>query len=209
MSSQLKKVEKEKNDALAWREINDQINLYNAQLIALKISKLQKEEEGLENKIEKTSKLIEEFEEKITRQEEILKQESLVMENIQKTISEKEKEKEGMNEGITQVKTQLSSNKTTLGLAKINIEKITKDKENLENLLMKLEEGQTFDSLIEDTSKEITENEILIEDAKKEIEKRQQIQAELDININIYFNTITDRLSHNTILFKKTYTIFG
>ena len=183
VSYQLKKVEKEKNDALAWREIDDQINLFNAQLIALKISKLQKEEEEIEKKIEKTSKLIEEFEEKITRQEEVLKQESLVMENIQKNISEKETEKEEINEGITQLKTQLSSNKTTLGLDKKNIEKITRDKENLENILMKLEEGQTFDSLIEETSKEITENEALIEKAKKEIEKRQQIQAELDINI--------------------------
>ena len=185
VSAQLKKVEKEKNDALAWRELNDQINLYNAQLIALKISKLQEEEEEIEKKIESTLKIIEEFEEKINRQEEILKQESLVMENIQKTISEKEKEKDEINESITQLKTQLSSNQTTFNLAKKSIEKITKDKENLENLQMKLEEGQTFDSLIEDISKEISENETQIEDAKKEIEKRQQNQAELDIKINI------------------------
>jgi chromosome segregation protein len=185
VSAQLKKVEKEKNDALAWRELNDQINLYNAQLIALKISRLQEEEEEIEKKIESTLKIIEEFEEKINRQEEILKQESLVMENIQKTISEKEKEKDEINESITQLKTQLSSNQTTFNLAKKSIEKITKDKENLENLQMKLEEGQTFDSLIEDISKEISENETQIEDAKKEIEKRQQNQAELDIKINI------------------------
>ncbi len=185
VSAQLKKVEKEKNDALAWRELNDQINLYNAQLIALKISKLQEEEEEIEKKIESTLKIIEEFEEKINRQEEILKQESLVMENIQKTISEKEKEKDEINESITQLKTQLSSNQTTFNLAKKSIEKITKDKENLENLQMKLEEGQTFDSLIEDISKEISENETQIENAKKEIEKRQQNQAELDIKINV------------------------
>ena len=42
VSSHLKKVEKEKNDALAWKELDEQINLYNAQLIALKIEILSK-----------------------------------------------------------------------------------------------------------------------------------------------------------------------
>ncbi len=183
VSAQLRKVEKEKNDALAWRELEEKINLYNAQLIALKISKLQSEEEDLEKKIEVTRKIIEEFEEKISRQEEVLKQESLVMDNIQKTVSEKENEKEAINEGITQLKTQLSSNKTTLNLARKSMEKITKDKENLENLLMKLDDNQTFDSLIENLSKEIFEKETQIEATKNEIENRQQNQGELDIEI--------------------------
>ena len=183
VSSQLKKVEKEKNDALAWRELNDQINHYNAQLIALKITKLQAEEEELDNKIENSSKIIEEFEEKITRQEEVLKQETFIMESIQKTVSEKEKEKEGIVEEITQFKTQLSSNQTSLNLARKSIEKFTTDKQKLENILMTIEEGQTFDSLMEDTTEKINENETQIEQAKKEIEKTQQNQADLDIKI--------------------------
>jgi len=52
VSSQLQKVEKEKNDALAWKELEEQINHFRAQLIALKISKLRKEEDELEEKIE-------------------------------------------------------------------------------------------------------------------------------------------------------------
>ncbi|MFX1308304.1 MAG: AAA family ATPase [Promethearchaeota archaeon] len=183
VSAQLKKVEKEKNDALAWKELDDQINFLNSQLIALKISKLREEEDELERKIENSLKIIEELQEKINRQEDVLKQESLVMENVQKTITEKEKEREEITENITQVKTQISSSQTTLNLAKKSIDKLTKEIENLENKQMKLEEGQTFDSLIESVSNEIVEYDNHIEEAKKDIEKRQQNQTELDLQI--------------------------
>ncbi|MFX1553374.1 MAG: AAA family ATPase [Promethearchaeota archaeon] len=184
VSTQLKKVEKEKNDALAWRELDDQINFLNSQLIALKISKLREEEDELERKIENSLKIIEELQEKVKRQEDILNQESLVMDNIQKTITEKEKEREAITENITQIKTQISSSQTTLDLAKKSIEKLTKEIETLESKQMKLEEEQTFDSLIENLSNAILENENHIEEAKKEIEKRQQNQAQLDAKIN-------------------------
>ncbi|MEE9377225.1 MAG: chromosome segregation SMC family protein [Candidatus Lokiarchaeia archaeon] len=183
VSAQLKKVEKEKNDALTWKEIDDHINFLNSQLIALKISKLREEEDELERKIENSLKIIEELQEKITRQEDVLKQESLVMDNIQKTISDKEKEREEITEKITQIKTEISSSQTTLNLAKKSIDKLTQEIENLESKQMKLEEGQTFDLLIEGVSKEILEYENQIEEAKNEIEKRQQNQAELDIKI--------------------------
>jgi chromosome segregation protein len=183
VSAQLKKVEKEKNDALAWKELDEKINFLNSQLIALKISKIRQEEEDLENKIENSLKIIEELQEKINRQEDILKQESLVMDNIQKTITEKEKEREEITENITQVKTQISSSQTTLNLAQKSIEKLVNEIGTLESKQMKLEEGQTFDSLIEGVSNEILEYENHIEETKKEIEKRQQTQAELDLQI--------------------------
>ncbi|GAH17301.1 unnamed protein product, partial [marine sediment metagenome] len=183
VSAQLKKVEKEKNDALAWKELDEQIKLINAQLIALKIEKLRKEENELETKIEESNTVIEELQEKLTRQDELLKQESLVMENIQKTISEKEKERELINENITQFKTQQSSNQTSLDLANKSIEKISQEIKTLENLQMALEESQTYDSLIESESKDVTETENRIESAKSEIETKQQKQAETDANI--------------------------
>ncbi|MFX1429483.1 MAG: AAA family ATPase [Promethearchaeota archaeon] len=183
VSTQLKKVEKEKNDALAWKELDEKINFLNSQLIALKISKLRKEEDELEKKIENSLKIIEELQEKINRQEDVLKQESLVMDNIQKTITDKEKEREEITEKITQIKTQISSSQTTLDLAKKSIDKLTQEIADLESKQMKLEEDQTFDSMIESVSKEILEHEDQIEEAKNEIEKRQQIQAELDVKI--------------------------
>ena len=185
VSSQLKKVEKEKNDALAWKELDEKIKFYNAQLIALKISKLKEEEESLQNNVEQSTKIIEELEEKITRQEEILKQESLLMDNIQKTIAEKEKERESINENITQLKTQLSSNQTSLDIANKTIDKYAKDITTLENKQMKLEEGQTYDSIINEINGKISETEKSIEDSKQEIETRQQNQADLDIKIKL------------------------
>ncbi|MBY9017225.1 MAG: AAA family ATPase [Candidatus Lokiarchaeota archaeon] len=180
VSAQLKKVEKEKNDALTWKEFDEKIKLYNAQLIALKISKLREEEAQLELKIEETNKIIEEVNEKIIIQEDVLKQESLVMDNIQKTIIEKENEREAMNEAITQLKTKLSSNQTSLDIAQKSIEKLHQEIKTLENKQMELQEGQTFDSLIEEASAEILEKENNIEDLKKEIEEKQQSQAEFD-----------------------------
>ncbi len=184
VSSQLKKVEKEKSDALAWKELDEKIKFYNAQLIALRISKLRDQEEVLEKKVEESNKLIEELQEKVTRQEEVLKQESLVMDNIQKTITEKEKDREIINENITQLKTQLSSNQTTLELAHKSIEKLSQEIKSLENLLMKLEEGLTFDALIENENNQILELENQIEDAKKDIELKQQSQTELELKIS-------------------------
>ena len=180
VSSQLRKVEKEKNDALAWKELDEKINYYNAQLIALKISKLQGEETTLERKIEETQKIIEELNEKITRREDLLKQESLVMENIQNSINEKEKEREQIAENITQFKTQLSSNQAKFNLGNKSIEKLSSEKISLENLQMKLEEGQNFDSLIYKVSEDIVNIEFKIQDAKDEIEIRQHNQVEIE-----------------------------
>lgn len=180
VSSQLKKVEKEKNDAIAWKELDEKIRLYNAQLIALNISKLRKEEDELEKKIEESNNLIEELKEKVSRQEEQLSQESLVMENIQKTIFEREKERESINENITQLRTQLSSTQTSLTLAEKSINKLKQEILQLESLQMKLEEEQSFDSIIDALTLEISDNENSIESYRKEIENRQQKQAEID-----------------------------
>ncbi|MGV9206136.1 MAG: AAA family ATPase, partial [Promethearchaeia archaeon] len=180
VSKQLKKVEKEKNDALAWKELDDKIKQYNAQLIALKISKLQDEEDDLEKKIEESNKIIDELKEKITRQENLLKQETLVMEGIQNDINKKESEKEKINEQITTLKTQLSSKQTTLTHAKNTIEKLKQNKKQLKEQQMQLEEGQTYDSLIEGTQKEISDLKVEIKKTDKEIERKQQKQAEIE-----------------------------
>ena len=183
VSSQLKKVEKEKNDALLWKEFDEQINSLNSQLIALKILKLRDEEDDLEKKIESSLKITEELKEKINRQESLLTQESLVMDNIQTTINEKEKEKEEITEVITQLKTKISSNQTTSNIAEQSIAKVHKEIENLTKMQMKLEQGQTIDILMEGVVYDINECENKIEEAKKEIEKRQQTQSELDSKI--------------------------
>ncbi|MBD3342272.1 MAG: AAA family ATPase, partial [Candidatus Lokiarchaeota archaeon] len=143
VSSQLRKVEKEKNDALAWKELDEKIKFINAQLIALKISKLQKEEDDLERKIDESNGIVEELNEKISRQEDVLSQEALIMENLQKIIEAREKEKEKIIDNLTQLKTKLSSKKTALNHAENTIEKLMGDRTNLEKQLMTLEKEET------------------------------------------------------------------
>ncbi|MEJ2278281.1 MAG: hypothetical protein P8Y70_11115, partial [Candidatus Lokiarchaeota archaeon] len=183
VSSQLKKVEKEKNDALAWKELDEKIKSLNAKLIAVRISKLEEEERELERKIENSQKIIEELNEKISKRDDLLKQESLVMENIQNGINEKEGEKEQINENVTQLKTQLSSKETSLELAKKSLKKLGKEKENLISLLLDLEEGKTTVDLIKENESLINECERKIEDSTQEINKRQQTQSEIEEHI--------------------------
>jgi len=184
VSSQLKKVEKEKDDALAWKELDKKINDLNAKLIALKISKLKEQEKNLREQAEQSNKDIEELEERINHQEGVLKQESLVLENIQREINQKEEEKNQINEAITKIKTQLSSNETKVSLAKETLEKLQKEKKELKELQTELEEDETYDSLIEEAQKTIDSIEAKIEQLKQEIEKAQQGQTELDNKIN-------------------------
>jgi len=184
VSSQLKKVEKEKNDALAWKELEQEINSLKSKLIALKISKLKKKEEEIENHIEETKKIIEELEEKITYQKDLVEQESLVMENIQRSINQKEIERDEINENITELKTQLSSSKTTLNLAEKSLAKLIGEKTELEKKQMKLEENQTYENLIAETQDKIKEIEADVEEMKNEIDKRQQSQTQIDNQLN-------------------------
>jgi chromosome segregation protein len=62
VTSQLKKYEKEKNDALRWKELDDKLKQLNAELIAVKIEKLRNEEKELETKIDEISVLIKDLE---------------------------------------------------------------------------------------------------------------------------------------------------
>lgn len=186
VSSQLKKVEKEKNDALKWKELDERINLYNAQLIALKIAKLQGEEDQIERDMENTQEVIEEFNGKILRQEDLLRQESLIMDNLQLSLSEKEGEREKISENITKIKTELTSNETTMELEKQSIEKLLTKKETLENQQIALEEGQTFDILIEEANNGVSEIESQIEKARKAFDASQTQQKEIEAKINQY-----------------------
>ena len=83
------------------------------------------------------------------------------MGNYHKTITEKEKERETINENITQLKTQLSSQQTSLEIARKTIDKYNKEIVSLENKQMKLEDGQTYDSIIDDYITKISETEKL------------------------------------------------
>ena len=80
VTTQLKKVEKEKNDALRWKELDNKINLFNAQLIALRINNLRTEEGQIETDTEETHQIIEELESKVAREKEMIECRSYIVE---------------------------------------------------------------------------------------------------------------------------------
>ncbi|MHA1729627.1 MAG: AAA family ATPase [Promethearchaeota archaeon] len=177
VSGQLKKYEKEKNDALRWKELEERIKQYNAELIAIKIDKLRKEEEELEKLIEEIGVLIQDLEQKQARQKEKIEQENLVMVNLEDTINEKNTERSEIEEELSSLKSQLSAKETELKLAKENIVKLEERKEKLESLQEPLNEGESYNSLIEGTEGQI-------EKTKEDINKTHQKEDETDSAIN-------------------------
>ncbi|MBD3349935.1 MAG: AAA family ATPase, partial [Candidatus Lokiarchaeota archaeon] len=155
VSSQLKKYEKEKNDALRWKDLDEKIKQFSAELIALKIDKLRKEEEDLENQIDEFNLLIQDLEQKQSRQKEKIEQENLVMSNLEEKLNEKNLERSEIEEKLSNMKSELSAKETELKNAKEQINKLEQRIEKLAAMQEKLEEETTYESLIEENENEI------------------------------------------------------
>ncbi|MCP4763999.1 MAG: AAA family ATPase, partial [archaeon] len=177
VSTQLKKYEKEKNDALRWKELDEKVKQYSAELIAIKIEKLREEEGGLEKKIDEISVLIQDLEQKQSRQKEKIEQENLVMSNLEDTLNEKNAERSDIEQELSELKSELSAKETELKMAKDSIEKLEERKEKLQAMQEALEEGASYDSLIEETGAEI-------EKANENMEENNQAVDETDAAIN-------------------------
>jgi chromosome segregation protein len=207
VSAQLKKVEKEKNDALRWKELDNAVNLANAQLIALKIHKLREEEEEVLADIEETQIIVEELEGKITRQKEKIEAESLFLKSIEEDLAVQEENKSKLDETLSQNKAELSAKQATLQASKENLEKLHQQKQKLEELQDKLEDGQTYDDLLGITTKEIeaitekiTNTSSKIEEAVSEQKKREELIAEINNQkaaINKEISKVEQEISKN------------
>lgn len=187
VSIQLKKVEKEKNDALRWKELDNNVNLFNAQLIALKIHKLRQEEEEIKADIESTQLVIEDLKNRIQRQKDKIDAESLFLKGIEEDIEVQEAEKAKLDEEITTQKSELSAKEATLKATEDNLKRLQQNILKLEELQQKLEEGQTFDELITQTQSEIEqvqttldENVGLIDENKAKQKEEEQIIADIN-----------------------------
>lgn len=185
VSTQLKKYEKEKNDALRWMELDGQIKQHNAELIALKIDKLRQEEAELENKMEEIVTIIQELEQKQSRQKEKIEQENLVMTNLEGKLTEKNAEKSEIEQEISKMKSDLSAKETELKHAKDTIEKLEERKAKLLTLQEKLEEGKSYEDLIQETAQEIDKINSEIEETNKSVDETDAQINEKDQNITI------------------------
>ncbi len=171
VTSQLKKYEKEKNDALRWKELDDKLKQLNAELIALKIEKLRNEEKELESKIDEITVLIKDLEQKRDRQKEKIEQENLIMSQLEERLNEKNSEREIIEESLSLLKSELSAKETEIKLAKDSITKLEERIEKLKAQQEPLEENQTYDELISYCTKEI-------EDLKTLIKEKQTLEDE-------------------------------
>ncbi|MHA1895872.1 MAG: AAA family ATPase, partial [Promethearchaeota archaeon] len=185
VSTQLKKYEKEKNDALRWKELDNNIKKYNAELISLKIDKLNNEEMEIEKKIDEINILIKDLELKSSRQKEKIEQENLIMNNLDKELNQKNQEKDNIEQELSNLKSELSAKEMELKIAKETLKKLENKKAQLEQYQEPLNEGETYDLLIEDS-------EAVIEKYLQDIEEKENEEEETENLIREKYNEISE-----------------
>jgi len=198
VSTQLKKVEREKNDALRWKELDNAIQRYNAQLIALKISILRAEEEKVEHEIDETKVLIDDINTKITKKKDEIEQINHYIKNLQNQLDTNNVEKDELDRNLSNARTELSSKEAELKAAKTNLERLFDRKKKLEEQQAKLAEGETYELLISRTKqvletlqKQIDETNGVISEAVSEQKIRESKIAEHNKNKSMILNEIS------------------
>ena len=186
VARQLKAVEKEKNDALRWMELDNKVKELNARLIALNIKKLRDEEEQLLLFIAETKKLIEEISEQIAETENEIDTESNNMNDLTRELESMELNRTDLEEQISVMRSELSSKKTELKLLSENLEKLESRKKNLQEKQEKLEDGQTYQDLLDNAMEKLDQIEIQINKSKTEIQDKENDQKKLENEINIF-----------------------
>lgn len=184
ISKQLRAVEKERNDALKWKELDEAIKLYNAQLIALRIQKLREEEEELEAEIEETQLVIRELSDRVENVKNEIEQLSFEVQKLETEISAKEEERNGLEEKLSNLKAELSAKQTGLENMHERRQRLVDRQTKLEEQQAPLEEGQTYDDLISDTKATIADLEQQTKQTTKEIEENSAEQKRVESEIN-------------------------
>ncbi len=183
VSTQLKKVEKEKNDALRWKELDNMVKMHNSQLIALKIHNLRQEEEEVETDIESTQLVIEELDGKVKRQKERIESESLLLKGIEEEISVVNEEKNSLEETLTEQKSDLSAKEATLKAHNDNIKRLEQNIKKLEEMQDKLEEEQSYEDLVNITNDEIEAQNVQIDETSDLIEDNTKEQKQKEAKV--------------------------
>ncbi|MBW2994757.1 chromosome segregation protein SMC [Candidatus Woesearchaeota archaeon] len=158
----LKELKKERDEALQFKDLNDNLQMSKASLLKIQIekkqssiSKLNKDENSYNQKNQTDSKKINEMQ---SQAEEIKTQ----IDNINKEIERKgEKDQVMLNREIEQLKVNIATNKTKLDSYKNEIDR-------LKNRKLELEEDT------KSTNQRITRLEQEKKDIEKEIEKKEK-----------------------------------
>ncbi|NMC04122.1 MAG: chromosome segregation protein SMC [Candidatus Lokiarchaeota archaeon] len=198
VARQLKAVEKEKNDALRWMELDNKIKELNARLIALGIKKLRDEEEQVGIFINETKKKIEEIAEDITSTQNSIDKETAVMTDLTHKIEGLETTRNDLETQVSNLRSELSSKKTELNFLNENLDKMQERKQALVQKQEKLEKGDTYDSLLAKVQEQIEALNIQISKTKTEIQDRENQATKLESEISIFqqeLNAFNKRLN--------------
>ncbi|MEX2681805.1 MAG: AAA family ATPase, partial [Candidatus Sigynarchaeota archaeon] len=198
VARQLKAVEKEKNDALRWIELDNKIKELNARLIALGIKKLRDEEEQVNIFISETKKKIEEITEDITRTQNDIDKENAVMTDLTHKIEGLETSRNDLETQISNKRSELSSKKTELSFLNENLDKMQERKQALVEKQEKLGKGDTYDALLAKVQEEVEALDIQISKTKTEIQDKENQVAKLESDITIFqqeLNAFNKRLN--------------
>jgi len=179
VSTQLIKVEREKNDALKWVQLKNDIEKYNGQLLALKVQ----EQRSLEAEL---SELIEKLSDELTEAETLLEdtqgeeeQEEQTLQNLKESIALQEEMRQQREDTISETRAKLSAAIATIDGFKTNIKGLESRKEKLLEQQEKLGEGETYQDLVAKITQKVEEIEWKINEANNEIEAITKLQDDL------------------------------
>ncbi|HME55495.1 MAG TPA: chromosome segregation SMC family protein [Candidatus Lokiarchaeia archaeon] len=198
VARQLKAVEKEKNDALRWLELDKKIKELNARLIAINIKKLRDEEEQVNLFISETNKKIEEINEEIASTQDAVDKENDEMNDLTAKIEALETKRNDLETQVSNMRSELSSKKTELNFLTENLEKMEERKSGLEEKQEALEEGTTYDQLLAEVQEEIDGMNIQIAKTRSEIQDRENQVTKLESELTIFqqeLNAFNKRLN--------------
>jgi chromosome segregation protein len=198
VARQLKAVEKEKNDALRWMELDNKIKELNARLIALGIRKLRDEEEQVGIFINETKKKIEEITEDITSTQNDFDKESAAMTDLAHKIEGLETNRNDLELQVSNLRSELSSKKTELNFLNENLDKMQERKQALVEKQDKLEKGESYDNLLVKVQEEIEALNLQISKTKSDIQDKENQVAKLESDITIFqqeLNAFNKRLN--------------
>lgn len=186
VARQLKAVEKEKNDALRWLELDNTIKELNARLVALNIKKLRDEEEQVLIFISETKKKIEELADEITTCSNDIDRETSVMNELTRELETYELNRNDLETKISNMRSDLSSKKTELKILSESMEKLQERKRLLEEKQEKLGAGETYDQLLAATQEEMDALAIQMAKTRSDIQDKENMEKKLEGEITIF-----------------------
>jgi len=186
----LKELEKEKNQALKFKELEKKINTNKASYLYIQIESKEKRKNALTEKINSRQAEINKFTEEINGIRELIRKKREEIDNINREIEEKaEKEQVSMQRDIEQLKINLATNNQRIEHCKSEISKIESRKEQLNQSLQELDQEiaslNTRKKEIIDSKTSKLEELNKVEEKINEIKQDNSIEGAADIEKQI------------------------